>query len=99
MLWTSISKPSRTPANGGPPARMSDSQVLCLGLATQWHSGVPWKTERGVLRYVRKHMRHLFPTLLSQSAFTIGLRTGFETIPLQPHSTRLMVPILLAFMV
>jgi hypothetical protein len=62
------------PASGGPPARMSDSEVLCLGLAAQWRSGVPWKTERGVLRYVRKHLRHLFPTLLSQSAFNRRLR-------------------------
>ena len=40
---------------------MSDSEVLCLGLAAQWRSGVPWKSEHGVLRYVRKHLRHLFP--------------------------------------
>jgi hypothetical protein len=29
------------PASGGPPAEMSDSEVLCLGLASQWRSGVP----------------------------------------------------------
>jgi hypothetical protein len=62
------------PASGGPPAAMSDSEVLCLGLAAQWRSGVPWKTERGVLRYVRKHLQCLFPTLLSQSAFNRRLR-------------------------
>lgn len=62
------------PACGGPPAQMSDSEVLCLGLAAQWRSGVPWHTERGVLRYVRKHLRHWFPTLLSQSAFNRRLR-------------------------
>ena len=53
---------------------MSDSEVLCLGLAAQWRSGVPWKTERGVLRYVQKHLGHLFPILLSQSAFNRRLR-------------------------
>jgi hypothetical protein len=62
------------PARGGPQAEMSDSEVLCLGLAAQWRSGVPWKTERGVLRYVHKHLRPLFPTLLSQSAFNRRLR-------------------------
>ena len=36
------------PARGGPPAVMSDSEVLCLALAAQWRSGVPWKSERGV---------------------------------------------------
>lgn len=62
------------PASGGPPICMSDSEVLCLGLAAQWRSGVPWKTERGILRYVHKHLRPLFPTLLSQSAFNRRLR-------------------------
>lgn len=62
------------PLRGGPKAEMSDSEVLCLGLAAQWRSGVPWKTERGVLRYVRKHLGNLFPTLLSQSAFNRRLR-------------------------
>ena len=42
------------PARGGPQAEMSDREVLCLGLAAQWRSGVPWKTERGVLRSVHK---------------------------------------------
>src|SRR5262249_24210528 len=59
---------------GGPPALMSDSEVLCLGLAAQWRSGVPWQSERGIMRYVRKHLRHLFPTLLTQSAFNRRLR-------------------------
>jgi len=62
------------PACGGPPAQMSDAEVLCLGLAAQWRSGVPWKSERGILRYARKHLRHLFPTLLTQSAFNRRLR-------------------------
>ena len=58
----------RMPACGGPPAQMSDSEVLCLGLAVQWRSGVPWKSERGIMRYVRKHLWHLFPPVLTQSA-------------------------------
>jgi hypothetical protein len=62
------------PACGGPPAQMSDSEVLCLGLAAQWRSGVPWKSERSIMRYVRKHLRHLFPTVLTQSAFNRRLR-------------------------
>ena len=64
----------RMPACGGPPAQMSDSEVLCLGLAVQWRSGVPWKSERGIMRYVRKHLWHLFPTVLTQSAFNRRLR-------------------------
>jgi hypothetical protein len=53
---------------------MSDSEVLCVGLAAQWRSGVPWKSERGIMRYVRKHLGHLFPTVLTQSAFNRRLR-------------------------
>ena len=64
----------RMPACGGPPAQMSDSEVLCLGLAAQWRSGVPWQSERGILRYVRKHLRHLFPSVLTQSAVNRRLR-------------------------
>jgi hypothetical protein len=41
---------SRMPACGGPAAQRSDSEVLCLGLAGQWRSGVPWKSERGIMR-------------------------------------------------
>ena len=63
------------PACGGPPA--TDERlggVLCLGLAAQWHSGVPWKSERGIMRYVQKHLGHLFPTVLTQSACNRRLR-------------------------
>ena len=64
----------RMPAWGGPPACMRDSEVLCLGLAAQWRRGVPWQSERGIMRYVRKHLRHLFPTVLTQSAFNRRVR-------------------------
>ena len=64
----------RMPPCGGPEGQMSDSEVLCLGLAVQWRSGVPWKSERGIMRYVHKHLRHLFPTVLTQSAFNRRLR-------------------------
>ena len=62
------------PAAGGPEPKLSDSEMLCLGLAAQWRSGVPWKTERGCLRYVRKHLHAMFPGLTSQSAFNRRLR-------------------------
>jgi transposase len=62
------------PNTGGPAPRLSDSEVLCLGLAAQWRSGVPWQSERGLVRYVRKHLAHLFPQMISQSAFNRRLR-------------------------
>jgi hypothetical protein len=62
------------PACGGPPPQMSDSAVRCLGLAAQWRSGVPWQSERGSMRDVRKHLRPLFPPVLTQRACTRRLR-------------------------
>src|SRR5439155_17044180 len=64
----------RMPACGGPEAQMSDSEVLCLGLAVQWRSGVPWQSERGIMRYGRKHLRPLCPPVLPQSAFNRRVR-------------------------
>jgi hypothetical protein len=60
--------------HGGPAPQFSDSEVLCVGLAAQWRSGVPWKSERGCLRWLQKHGRALFPGLTSQSAFNRRLR-------------------------
>jgi hypothetical protein len=59
----------RRPACGGPPAPLSDSEGRCVGLAGQWRSGVPWKSERGLMRSVRNHLRHFFPPVLTQRAF------------------------------
>ena len=64
----------RRPACGGPEAQMSDSAGLCLGLAVQWRSGVPWTSERGIMRYGRQHLRHLCATVLTQRAFNRRVR-------------------------
>jgi hypothetical protein len=65
---------SQLPARQGPMPRLSDSEVLCLGLAAQWRNGVPWKTERQFVRYALAHLRPLFPGMTSQSAFNRRLR-------------------------
>jgi hypothetical protein len=62
------------PAPRGPAPDLSDSEVLCLGLASQWRNGVPWKTERQFVRYTLAHLRPLFPGMTSQSAFNRRLR-------------------------
>lgn len=64
----------KLPVTGGPAPKLSDAEVLCLGLAAQWRSGVPWQSERGFVRYAQQHLRPLFPGLLSQSAFNRRLR-------------------------
>jgi hypothetical protein len=55
--------------HAGAAARLSDSEVLTIALAGQWRTGVPWDSERSVVRWVRKHGQHLFPKMLERSAF------------------------------
>jgi len=64
----------KMPAPQGPTPQLSDSEVLCLGLAAQWRSGGPWKTERQLVRYALAPLRPLFPGMTSQSAFNRRLR-------------------------
>jgi hypothetical protein len=58
----------------GPKPHMSDSELLTVALAGQWRAGVPWRSERGVVRYMQKHGRHWFPTMLQRSAFNERVR-------------------------
>jgi hypothetical protein len=58
----------------GPAVQMSDSEVLTVALAGQWRVGVPWQSERGVVRYMQQHERGWFPTMLGRSAFNERLR-------------------------
>ena len=64
----------KLPVCGGPAPKLCDSEVLCLALAAQWRSGVPWQTERGFVRYALKHLRPFFPGMTSQSAFNRRVR-------------------------
>ena len=49
--------------------QMSDSEVLTVSLAGQWRVGVPWRSERGVVRYMQRHGRGWFPKMLEKSSF------------------------------
>ena len=60
--------------HAGASAHLSDSEVLTIALAGQWRAGVPWTSERGVVRWVRAHGRGLFPTMLERSAFNVRVR-------------------------
>lgn len=53
---------------------MSDSEVLTVALAGQWQVGVPWRSERGVVRYMQAHGRQWFPRMLARSAFNLRVR-------------------------
>lgn len=48
---------------------MSDIEVLTLVLAGQWRVGVPWRSERVLLRYIDVHGQGWFPQQLKHSAF------------------------------
>jgi hypothetical protein len=53
---------------------MSDSEVLTVAIAGQWRIGVPWSSERGLVRYINAHGRDMFPTMLQRSAFNERVR-------------------------
>ena len=58
----------------GAPARMSDSEVLTVALVGQWRVGVPWQSERGLVRYLQAHGRGMFPTMIGKSSFNQRVR-------------------------
>ena len=66
----------------GPPTRMSDSEVLTLVIASQWRAGVPWRSERGMLRYMHMYGLKWFPTLLQQSQFNRRARQVWPALAL-----------------
>ena len=49
------------------PLEMSDSEVLTVAIAGQWRDGVPWRSERGIVRYMLKHGQSWFPRMLKRS--------------------------------
>ena len=51
----------KLPATGGPQPKLSDAEVLCLGLAAPVALGRPWKTERDFVCYALKYLRPFFP--------------------------------------
>lgn len=58
----------------GPSPKMSDSEVLTVAIAGQWRCGVPWQSERGVVRYMQTHGRIWFPTMLERSRYNERVR-------------------------
>ena len=58
----------------GPALQMSDSEVLTVAIAAQWRAGVPWQSERGIVRYMLENGRSWFPRMLKRSQFNKRLR-------------------------
>ncbi|MBI1259620.1 MAG: hypothetical protein GC204_19300 [Chloroflexi bacterium] len=58
----------------GNPGQLSDSEVLTLGLVAQWRVGVPWRSERGMVRYMLRQGRAWFPKMLQVSGYNYRFR-------------------------
>jgi hypothetical protein len=58
----------------GPVPSMSDAEVVSVALAGQWRKGVPWDSERSLVRYMQAHGKKWFPTMLERSAFNQRVR-------------------------
>jgi hypothetical protein len=58
----------------GKPGQLSDSEVLTLGLVGQWRVGVPWRSERGMVRYMRRQGQAWFPKMLKASGYNYRFR-------------------------
>jgi hypothetical protein len=67
--WYKVELVKQLHKHAGARAEMSDSEVLTIMIAGQWRKGVAWSSERGLLRWLDKHGRGLFPRLLKRSAF------------------------------
>ena len=64
----------------GPQPQMSDVEVLSVALAGQWRKGVPWDSERGVVRYMQRHGKCWFPAMLQRSAFNHRVRNLWAVV-------------------
>ncbi len=60
--------------HAGPALQMSDSEVLTIAIAAQWRVGVPWQSERGIVRYILQHGQSWFPRMLKRSQFNKRVR-------------------------
>lgn len=72
--WYKENMSERMQRRAGPPLQMSDSEVLTIAIAAQLRKGVPWHSERSIVRYIREYGRGWFPTMLNRSQFNLRTR-------------------------
>ena len=72
--WYKGEMSARFKRHAGPALQMSDSEVLTVAIAAQWRVGVPWRSERGIVRFIREHGRSWFPRMLKRSQFNQRFR-------------------------
>lgn len=78
--WYTAEMAEKMKRHAGAPLKMSDSEVLTVALAGQWDVGVPWQTERSLVRYMNTHGRHWFPQMLQRSAFNERVRSLWAAV-------------------
>lgn len=66
--------------HAGPELKLSDSEVLTLAIAGQWRIGVPWQSERGLVRYMLHNGLGWFPQMLNRSQFNQRVRNLWATL-------------------
>ncbi len=72
--WYKGEMSARFKRHAGPALQMSDSEVLTVAIAGQWRVGVPWRSERGIVRYMLNNGRSWFPSMLKRSQFNQRVR-------------------------
>ena len=72
--WYKREMSVRMKRHAGPALQMSDSELLTIAIAAQWRVGVPWQSERGIVRYMLQHGQSWFPRMLKRSQFNQRLR-------------------------
>ena len=72
--WYKREMSVRMKRHAGPALQMSDSELLTISIAAQWRVGVPWQSERGIVRYMLQHGQSWFPRMLKRSQFNQRLR-------------------------
>lgn len=72
--WYEREMKTRMQRHAGAAVKMSDSEVLTVAIAGQWRVGVPWQSERGVVRYMLAHGQAWFPDMLHKSQFNMRVR-------------------------
>jgi hypothetical protein len=73
--WYNEHIEKRKPTRPGPKPRLRDSEVLTLALVGQWRVGVPWQSERGLVRWANSpEGKRMFPGMLQRSQFNERVR-------------------------
>ena len=73
--WYKVEIAPHKAVRAGRKPRVTDSEVLTLAVIGQWRVGVPWQSERGLVRWAQgPEGRKMFPEMLQRSQFNERVR-------------------------